>query len=180
MNKTQDIKNLNIDKSWSLFLDRDGVINKRLMDDYVKVIDEFDFIPGSAEAIGKLSKIFGKIFIITNQRGIARELMTEDDLDMVHKVMINGIKKFGGNIDKIYFCPHDRDEDCGCRKPEPGMAYKAKQDFPEVDFNKSIMVGDTSPDIEFGKNAGMLTIKITSKETESFSVSSLAELADLF
>jgi len=179
MNEIIDIKKLNIDKSWSLFLDRDGVINKRLMDDYVKNVEEFEFLPGVTEAFKKFSEIFGKIFIITNQRGIAREIMTEQDLESVHNFMINCIKNSGGRIDKIYFCPHDRDENCGCRKPDIGSALKAKQDFPEVDFNKSIMVGDTSSDIQFGENAGMYTIKVTNKDTKIFSVSSLLELAEM-
>ena len=180
MNKIIDIKKLNIDKTWSLFLDRDGVINKRLMDDYVKNIDEFEFLPGVPEAFKKFSKIFGRIFIITNQRGIARKIMTEKDLESVHNFMINGIKNSGGRVDKIYFCPHDRNENCGCRKPDIGSALKAQQDFPEIDFSKSIMVGDTSSDIQFGKNAGMYTIKVNSESADIFSVKSLAELANLF
>jgi D-glycero-D-manno-heptose 1,7-bisphosphate phosphatase len=179
MNEITDLKKLNIDKTWSLFLDRDGVINKRLIDDYVKSIDEFEFLLGVPEAFKKFSDVFGRIFVITNQRGIAREIMTENDLETVHNFMIDGIKNSGGRVDKIYFCPHDRDENCGCRKPDIGSALKAQQDFPEIDFKKSIMVGDTSPDIEFGKNAGMFTIKITTKDSGVFSVSSLAELADL-
>jgi D-glycero-D-manno-heptose 1,7-bisphosphate phosphatase len=179
MNEIKNFKKLNIDKSWSLFLDRDGVINKRLIDDYIKNIKEFEFIPGVPEALGKLSTVFGKIFIITNQRGIARKLMTEKDLSAVHEFMLNGINKSGGRIDKIYFCPHDRDEACGCRKPEIGSALKAQQDFPEIDFEKSIMVGDSSSDIQFGKNAGMYTIKVTNKDTEVFSVALLKEFADL-
>jgi len=179
MKKITDIKELNIDKTWSLFLDRDGVINKRLVDDYVKIIEEFEFLPGVPEAIGKFSQIFGRVFIITNQRGIARELMTENDLNMVHEEMLKGITQAGGKIDRIYFCPHDRNQNCGCRKPAPGMAIKAKKDFPEIDFDKSIMVGDTSSDIEFGKSAGMYTIKVTAKETENFSVESLKNLAEI-
>jgi len=179
MNEITDLKKLNIDKTWSLFLDRDGVINKRLMADYVKSVNEFEFLPGVPEALKKFSEVFGRIFIITNQRGIAVEIMTENDLNKVHEYMIDGIKKFGGRIDKIYFCPHDRNESCGCRKPDIGSALRAQQDFPEVDFNKSIMVGDTSSDIQFGQNAGMYTIKVTSKETEIFSVNSLAELAKI-
>lgn len=174
-----DINNLNIDKSWALFLDRDGVINKRLIDDYVKNLEEFEFLAGVPEAISEFSEIFGRIFIVTNQRGISRNIMTEADLNIVHKYMLNEISNAGGKIDKIYFCPHDRNTGCGCRKPDTGMALNAKQDFPEIDFNKSIMVGDSSSDIQFGKNAGMLTIKVTSEETAELSVSSLIELAQL-
>jgi len=179
MNEIKNLKDLNIDKTWSLFLDRDGVINKRLMADYVKNLEEFEFLPGVKNAVKKFSEVFGRVFVITNQRGIARKLMTEEDLRIVHDFMQAEFKNSGGNIDKVYFCPHDRDEDCGCRKPSPGMAFNAQKDFPEVDFSKSIMVGDTSPDMEFGKNTGMYTIKVTEKNTEIFSVISLAELADL-
>ena len=175
MREIKNLKELNIDKTWSLFLDRDGVINKRLMDDYVKNIDEFEFLPGVPEAIKKFSEVFGRIFIITNQRGIAREIMTENDLASVHNFMINEIKNSGGSIDKIYYCP----QNCGCRKPDIGSALKAQQDFPEIDFSKSIMVGDTSSDIKFGQNAGMYTIKVTPDETKIFSVTSLLELAGL-
>jgi len=176
-----DLQKLNIDKTWSLFLDRDGVINKRPMGDYVKNISEFEFLPGVVEAISEFSGIFGRIFVITNQRGIFTRVMTLEDLEMVHGFMLKEIQNNGGRIDKIYFCCHDRDENCGCRKPAPGMALKAKNDFPEVDFNKSIMVGDTSPDMQFGENAGMYTIKVTSEKTENenFYVRSLAELANI-
>lgn len=179
MKEITDIKELKIDKSWTLFLDRDGVINKRLPDDYVKHLGEFEFLPEVPQAIAKFSEIFGKIFVITNQRGIARKLMTQEDLSVIHDHMISEISKAGGKINRIYFCPHDRDEKCECRKPNPGMAFKAQKDFPDIDFDKSIMVGDTSSDIEFGKNAGMYTIKITSETTEIFSAHSLKELSEL-
>lgn len=160
MNNLSGIKNLKIDSSWTLFLDRDGVINKRLMDDYVKHTGEFEFLPGVPQAIARFSKIFGKIFIVTNQRGIARGLMTRDDLQKVHDFMLDGIEKAGGRVDKIYFCPHDRNEGCGCRKPDIGMALLAREEFPEVDFSKAIMVGDTGSDMKFGETAGMKTVLI--------------------
>ncbi len=168
---------LKIDRSWTLFLDRDGVINKRLIDDYVKNIGEFEFLPGTEKAIARFSKIFGKIFIVTNQRGIARGLMSVKDLEVINGFMLKKIEEAGGKIDKVYFCPHDRDENCGCRKPSPGMAFKARQEFPGIDFSKSIMVGDTDSDIEFGKNAGMITVKITSEEVCGLRAASLEEFS---
>lgn len=175
----QKLNDLNIDKSWTLFLDRDGVINKRLIDDYVKNIDEFEFLPGVREAIAKFSGIFGRIFVVTNQRGIARKLMTEQDLLSVNNFMISNLKKTGGKIDKVYFCPHNRHENCGCRKPAIGMALKAKEDFPAISFEKSIMVGDSLSDIEFGKNAGMLTVHITPHEGEGVKAVSLYDFAKM-
>jgi len=170
-------KNLKIDGSWTLFLDRDGVINKRLIDNYVKNIDEFEFLPGVQEAIAKFSKFFGRIFVVTNQRGISRGFMSAEDLRLVNNFMLKNIEESGGRIDKIYFCPHDRDENCGCRKPAPGMAFNAKEEFPEVDFSKSIMIGDSVSDIGFGKNAGMITVQITSEEVEGLRAESLFDFA---
>lgn len=180
MDKNTNLKDLNINKEWSLFLDRDGVINIRFIDDYIKKVEEFEFMPGVPEAVSKFSRIFGRIFIITNQRGIARNLMTEKDLQNIHDYMLNEFGKAGGRIDKIYFCPHDRDEDCNCRKPRIGMALKAFIEFPDVNFDKSIMVGDTVSDMEFGKNAGMLNILVSPEPGEYFTVNSLQELANKF
>jgi len=178
MPQITDIQTLDINKSWTLFLDRDGVINKRLIDDYVKNIGEFEFLPEVPQAFKIFAEKFGRIFVITNQRGIARKLMSVEDLDSVHKYMLEGIKQAGGKVDGIYYCPHDRDENCGCRKPDIGSALKAQKDFPEVDFKKSIMVGDTSSDIKFGENAGMFTVKITEKPYEYLKFSTLKEFAD--
>jgi histidinol-phosphate phosphatase family protein len=178
--KISNLKDLNIDKSWTLFLDRDGVINKRLMADYVKNLGEFEFLEGAIDAISKFSEIFGRIFVVTNQRGVFAKIMTADDVDFIHNHMVSEINKAGGKIDGIYYCPHDRNEGCSCRKPSPGMAFQAQKDFPEVDLDKAIMVGDTTPDMVFGKNAGMYTIMITSEPTEEFSAPSLIELSKLF
>jgi len=153
-----------IDKNWTLFLDRDGVINRRLMDDYVKSWSEFAFLPGVPEAIAAFAKVFGRIVVVTNQQGIAKGLMTESDLQSIHHQMVLEIQKAGGRIDKVYFCPHHRQDNCACRKPRIGMAKQAKADFPEIDWQRSIMVGDTPSDIEFGRNAGMRTVFVSTHE----------------
>ena len=95
---------MKIDNSWTLFLDRDGVINKELPGDYVKRWDEFQFEPGVLIAIAELSKLFPRIIIITNQRGVGIGRMTEDDLKMLHTQMCNEINKAGGRIDAIFYC----------------------------------------------------------------------------
>ena len=148
-----------IKNSFSLYLDRDGVINKKKDNDYVKSWDEFFFIEGSLKAISILSNIFKNIFIVTNQRGIGRGIMTDQDLDIIHNKMIGEIESKKGRIDKIYYCS-DIDYLSLNRKPNPGMALNSKNDFNDVDFNKSFMVGDQLSDIEFGKNLGMKTILI--------------------
>ena len=170
----------NIDKSWSLFLDRDGVINKKRDNDYVKSIEELELLPGALSAISVLSKYFGKIFIVTNQQGIGKELMTEEDLALIHQHLISQIQENGGRIDGVYHAPHLVAENSEMRKPKIGMAVKAKQEFPAVDFKKSIMVGDSKSDMEFGKNAGMTNVMIQKKEQEgNYTLSSLHDFATL-
>ena len=149
-----------IDKSWTLFLDRDGVINVRLIDDYVKNINEFEFIPGVLDAFKIFSGKFGRIIIVTNQQGVGKSLMTLDDVNKVHDYMLKEIENQKGRVDKIYVCPQLKSDPDNFRKPSPRMAYMAQHDFPEIDFEKSIMIGDSNSDIEFGRNAGMFTILI--------------------
>jgi len=160
-------KNFKPGKSWTLFLDRDGVINKRPVNDYVKSVKQFEFIEGVTESLNMLSKLFGKIIIVTNQQGIGKKLMTENDLSDIHSYMCNAIENAGGKIDKIYHCPDLENTGSKMRKPETGMGLKAKQDFPEIDFRKSIMVGDTLSDMIFGKKLNMFNVLITN-DIESF------------
>jgi len=143
----------NIDRNWSLFLDRDGVINRRLPDEYVRKWAEFEFLPNTLVALSRFARQFGVIVIVTNQRGIGRGLMTEADLSAVHSKMLNDIEKNGGRIDRIYHCPHDHVAHCDCRKPAIGLAIRAKADFPSIDFSRSIMVGDSASDMDFAENA---------------------------
>lgn len=145
---------------WTIFLDRDGVINRRLPDDYVRHFSQFDFLPGVLEAIATLATVFVRIFIVTNQQGIGKGLMTEKELEAIHHAMLAEIIQADGRIDKIYYCPHLASEDCQCRKPLPGMALQAVMNFPEVDFGRSIMAGDTESDMRFGANLGMKTALI--------------------
>jgi D-glycero-alpha-D-manno-heptose 1-phosphate guanylyltransferase len=155
------IEELKPERSWTLFLDRDGTINRRLEGDYVKNPDEFVFLTGIFDFLKKMRKIFGLIVIVTNQRGIGRGIMTEEDLERVHEKMLAEFKERGISIDGIYHCPHDYEkEECSCRKPKPGLALKAKADFPQIDFSKAVMVGDSELDKEFALNLGMHFIKV--------------------
>jgi D-glycero-D-manno-heptose 1,7-bisphosphate phosphatase len=153
---------INLYRKWTLFLDRDGVINEKIEGDYVKNWSQFVFCHGALIALKKLSKVFHRIIIVTNQRGICKKLMTEDQLMLIHEKMVNEIIFSGGRIDKIYFCK-ENNEFASCRKPNPGMGLKAKIDFPEIDFEKSIMVGDSLSDIEFAKKLGMKSVYILNK-----------------
>jgi histidinol-phosphate phosphatase family protein len=153
-----------MDTSWTLFLDRDGVINHRKMNDYVYAIDEFKFLPNVKQAITFFNEIFGKIIVVTNQQGIGKKLMTERNLLDIHRYMCQEIKKNGGKINAVYFAPELKSDENSTRKPNPAMALQAQKDYPEIDFKKSIMVGDTDSDILFGKNLGMKTVRIISEE----------------
>jgi len=180
-----NLASYHIDKSWTLFLDRDGVINRRIIDGYVKSTAEFIFLEKVPESIKILSEIFGKIFIVSNQQGIGKGLMNLSDLEIVHAFMLNKIAKAGGKIDQVFFCPELKETNHPDRKPQIGMALKAKSEFPDIDFSKSIMVGDSISDMKFGKNAGMKTVYIGIKNiyTKEINVdaefNSLAEFANL-
>ena len=158
-----DWKNL-IDGSWTLFLDRDGVINVRIIDGYVTKIQEFEFMPNVIEAFKVFKDKFQRIIIVTNQQGVGKGIMTNEDVENVHNYMINEVVRQGGKIDKIYFCPQLKSVPDNFRKPNPKMAFFAKEDFPEIVLSKSIMIGDMNSDVEFGKNAGMRTIFIGDNE----------------
>lgn len=149
-----------IGTGWTLFLDRDGVINRRIPMGYVTRWDEFIFLEGVLEAIAKLSARFQTICIVTNQAGIEKELMTHEMLAEIHQHMVDYILFHGGRIDEIYYCPYTAALDPLCRKPNPGMALEAKKDFPHIEFRKSIMVGDSDSDIVFGNQLGMKTILV--------------------
>jgi len=169
-----------IDQSWTLFLDRDGVINKKRDNDYVKNIDELEFLPGALKAISILNKYFHKIFIVTNQQGIGKGLMSVKDLKVVHDKVVSSAKENGGIIDEVYFAPDLASATNQLRKPNIGMAEKAKSGFPSVEFHKSIMVGDSISDMEFGKNAGMVNVFICEVDSqEYYSCRSLEEFGEM-
>lgn len=138
----------------TLFLDRDGVINKQRPHDYVKSPDEFIFLDGVLEALELLSPLFDHIVIVTNQRGVGKGVMSQTDLEQVHTYMMEIIVKHGGRIDKIYACTDTSNSSIN-RKPNTGMAIQAKLDFPGIDFSRSIIAGDSFSDMEFAQKAGI-------------------------
>jgi D-glycero-D-manno-heptose 1,7-bisphosphate phosphatase len=137
------------------FLDRDGVINVRLPGGaYVTRREEFVFCEGVAEALRLLQAKGFLLIVVTNQRGIGRGLMTEKDLDDVHRGMREELDREGVILDALYHCPHDLDDDCDCRKPRPGMLKAAMKSFA-IDRERSIIIGDSETDIEAGRAAGV-------------------------
>lgn len=153
-----------IDHTWTLFLDRDGVINERIIGAYVRSIDEFKFLPDVPRSIAQLSSIFGRVIVVTNQQGIGKGLMTERNLLDIHDYMCAEVRAEGGNIDQCYFAPEMESAESLMRKPRPGMAYKAQKDFPEIQFERSVMVGDSDSDIVFGQHLGMKTVRVRTVE----------------
>jgi D-glycero-alpha-D-manno-heptose 1-phosphate guanylyltransferase len=149
-----------IDKTWTLFLDRDGVINEEILGEYVKHWGEFIFSKGVLDTFKKLSDQFGRIIVISNQRGVGKEIMTEADLQSIHLEMQREVEIVGGKIDKIYYCI-DKNDKCFNRKPNPGMAIQAIKDFPGIDLERTIMVGNKPSDMRFGRTAGVYTVFVT-------------------
>lgn len=169
----------NINSKWTLFLDRDGVINKRIYGGYVSTVNEFHFLPGVLESLSFFAEIFDKIIVVTNQQGVGKGIMSEKRLADIHNYMINTVKVNKGRIDAVYWCPDLVQKSNNCRKPGIKMAEMAKRDFPDIDFSKSIMVGDSKSDMEFADKLGMFKIFV-SKENDytnsDLNIFSLVEL----
>lgn len=170
-------KKLSIGPGWSLFLDRDGVINQRIPEDYVKHPDEFKFIPGATEALALFAGIFYPIIIVTNQQGIGRGLMTNPQLNLVHEKMLQKITETGGRIDAVFFSPDMKNTSSVTRKPAVGMGLKARRQFPSMNFKRSIMAGDSYSDILFGHRLGMLTVLIGTDKDMAFHCSGMLDFS---
>ncbi|MDR1653376.1 MAG: HAD family hydrolase [Prevotellaceae bacterium] len=154
-----NILNIDINGYETLFLDRDGIINRHRSNDYVKSWEEFEFLPGIRDFLALCNKHFKHIIIVTNQRGVGKGIMTEKKLIDIHTKMLEEIETRGGRIDKVYYCTATSDDDTN-RKPNTGMALQAKQDYPDMDFSKSLMIGDSESDEMFAENLGMKMIYI--------------------
>ena len=157
-----------IDQSWTLFLDRDGVINVESVGSYITSWSEFQFHEGVLDALRSLCHVFGNIIVVSNQRGVGRGIMTIEALREINANMKAAIADNGGRIDKIYAATAVLDEDHN-RKPNTGMGLQAQEDFPLIDFKKSVMIGNSLSDMEFGKRLSMHTVFLTTKH-EPFSL----------
>lgn len=141
----------------ALFLDRDGVINVENEGSYIFTKDEFEFYKGAKQALANASLLFDYTFVVTNQRGVGRGYMTEADLHEIHAHLTTEIQDAGGRLHQVYFATA-MDSNHPMRKPNTGMALKALEDFPEIDFSKSLMIGNNLSDMQFGKSMGMRTV----------------------
>jgi D-glycero-D-manno-heptose 1,7-bisphosphate phosphatase len=145
------------------FLDRDGVINQKAPDgEYVTRWEDFHLLPGAIEGIAQLNRAGFCVIIVTNQRCVAKGLLTEKELEKLHLRMTDQLARCGATIDGIYYCPHELEPPCLCRKPAPGMLLEAARSR-NLDLTASWMIGDSESDIQAGKNAGCRTAWLLDK-----------------
>jgi D-glycero-D-manno-heptose 1,7-bisphosphate phosphatase len=142
------------------FLDRDGVINRAASEGkYITRWEEMCFLRGVVEAIRLLNTSGFLVIVVTNQRCVAKGLITVEDLELLHQKMCGKLGAMGATIDGVYFCPHDIEPPCSCRKPAPGMLLEAARDH-NITLYESWMVGDSTSDIKAGINAGCKTARV--------------------
>lgn len=142
----------------AIILDRDGVINAET-GYYVKTVSEWQFLPGSVEAIARLSQAGHRLFVATNQAGIAKGLYTEQTLNEIHQLMLDGVENAGGKIEAIHYCPHKDEDCCDCRKPKPGLLKQIEQQH-NVDLSLAVMIGDNVRDLQAALSAGSCAVMI--------------------
>jgi D-glycero-D-manno-heptose 1,7-bisphosphate phosphatase len=144
----------------AIFLDRDGVINEKAPEgDYVTRWQDLHVLPGVAEAIAEMKRAGFEVIVITNQRCVAKGLLTIAELEELHRQMSDYLLQAGARIDAIYYCPHESEPVCRCRKPAPGMLMDAAGERG-IELRTSWMIGDSCIDVEAGKNAGCKTVRI--------------------
>jgi len=136
----------------TVFLDRDGVIN-RDSPDYITTWEQVEFLPGSLEAIGRLTRSGLAVMVITNQSAVGRGMMDIATLETLHRNFIQAVEARGGRIEAVFYCPHHPDDGCDCRKPNPGLIHQAQHRFG-LDLRATTMIGDSARDIQCGKRAG--------------------------
>lgn len=143
----------------TVFLDRDGVINRKRENDYVKNWGEFEFLPNSLEAIRLLTHADYQLIVVTNQACINKGILSSKALDHIHRKMVAEIKDAGGCIHALYYCPHRDDENCTCRKPKPGMLLQAASEHV-IDKDNTYLIGDSNRDIQAGNEFGVCSMLV--------------------
>lgn len=159
---SMNFKITDIDNNWSLFLDRDGVINRKIKNGYVLSINDFEFLPGVLNAMNILNKKFKRIFVLTNQQCIGKGLISMEEMEHIHDYMLARIRKEGGDITDIFVSPWLEEDQNPYRKPGTGMAEEALKKYPHIDYTRAVMVGDTDTDMFLGRKLGMLNVFISS------------------
>ncbi len=145
----------------AIFLDRDGVVNRKVPEgSYIQTLAALEFLPGALETVAEICRSGYLVFVVTNQRGVARGMVRPEVLDQIHSHILEAAARAGGRICRIYVCPHDIADACECRKPKPGMLLQAKAEFG-IDMGASWMIGDAASDVAAGAAAGCGTVLIS-------------------
>jgi len=162
-----------------VFLDRDGVTNRKLPEgQFVRSWHDFEFLPGAESAIAALNRSGRQVIIVSNQRGIALGLYTRADVETLHMQLQKCMAEHNAHIDAFYYCPHDQNQ-CECRKPKTGLFEQVFRDFPEASAQNSIIIGDSISDIQAARTLGLLAIFIQGDpETQKPGAEKAAALAD--
>ncbi len=145
------------DRDWCLFLDRDGVINRQIVGDYVRHWSDFEWLAEAQSALRTLRDWAPRLVVVTNQQGVGKGLMGLDDVAAIHQQLNAAIAAGRPGIDAFLVCPHLESEACACRKPKTGLVLDWLRGHPENDPSLSIMVGDSRSDMELAHNVGIST-----------------------
>ncbi len=159
----------------AVFLDRDGVIN-RDRPDYVKSWEDFEFLPGVLDAFRVLASGPHQVVVVSNQSCIGRGLVSRETVDEIHARMTEAIRRSGGRIDTVYYCPHRPDEDCPCRKPRPGLILSAAREL-DIDLTASWLIGDDLRDLEAAKAAGVRPVLVRTGHGRDLTETRLARVS---
>ena len=148
----------------TVILDRDGVLNKKPpRAEYVRRWEDFEWLPGALLALRMLKEAQFRVLLVSNQAGVGRGAMSEEDLLRIHERVKNEVQQAGGRIDHIYYCPHDWEVGCECRKPAPGMLFKAQRDF-NLDLSGTVFVGDDERDALAAERAGCRFARVSADQ----------------
>ena len=141
-----------------VFLDRDGVINHN-RPDYIKSVDEFEFLPGALDALKCLNDAGFQVVVISNQACVSKGLLARETLDEINRLMIERVSEAGGRIFGVYYCTHRKEDGCDCRKPAPGLLLRASRDM-DVDPKDTVFVGDAVTDLQAGRAVSCTTVLV--------------------
>lgn len=149
------------------FLDRDGTLNVKAPEgEYITSPADLRLLPGAAEAVGRLNDAAVFVVVVTNQRGIARGLLSPDTHAQIMERLTDLLARRGAHLDAAFVCPHEAGT-CVCRKPAPGLLLRAQSEYPDIDLGQSVTVGDAESDIDAGRGAGTKTIRLSATPVAS-------------
>lgn len=159
----------------TVFVDRDGVLNRKPRR-YLLSPEKLELLPGVAEAVRLLNTAGARVYVVTNQRAVALGLLSLETLADVDRKLTDSLAAHGAHLDGIYVCPHASGT-CNCRKPAPGLLWQAKREHPEIDFSRSVLVGDSAIDIRAGQAAGCRTILVGRNQRRATELRQLTQVS---